>query len=447
MRFQGLPPELHIGSADLSPVKAAANLEASVCVSCKRANINYAICSFNHTICSSCSMPGLTASTAWCPVCRRVVWVNPHSVNIVELYQLTLRCACGLESTLPMIREHLLSDGCTASTENQQGWAGSGSTKPAPLAGGQETAVAIRPNPLSEPSPLALMKMCDSDPIEIAELTEERLIRAANRITLKIPEHDRVENMNEISNIRQDIALLSALIPKLSDVLDLINARAGMIEFRLENDLSSLLQKLNKANRNVRRKLTAAFKVIESRCASSTLAYFWFDYDSLKTRLQQHVSVYSCKQYKVIAGIYFVTYIRIAKRDDCVYFGCFTGPTCEIESQVPWPLHRRIVINLHDKNGAVAMSKHYDSFSNGAYFNGYDTPKRLTGTGWHEYTDEQFLRDRSCIVDGKLCISVQVEPLTEDVVASPESCQASPGENVETSVAATENAAPEPSSI
>lgn len=112
MRFQGLPPELHVGSLNLTPVYSTSIWDRCTCATCYRAGPSFLICdAADHIICSACAIPSLSRiELGWCPACKGQASFRQSGIPINIFAQVLFRCECGFEGILAAIQKHLLAE-------------------------------------------------------------------------------------------------------------------------------------------------------------------------------------------------------------------------------------------------------------------------------------------------------------------------------------------------
>lgn len=456
MRFQGLPAELRVGAADLTPVhKSSPILNVCICTGCDRAGPSFFICKDGHVICESCAViEWSVTSLGWCPTCDRPVQLSAGGIPINVFSEMLFQCKCGFEGTLALLRNHLLTEVSHMHAGGHPSMP-SGRRKRNVTLDLMETNMPLVENIRTEPNCSTLTtsvyairnSKVDVSAIkkkllaiikDIDEAEEPPLMAAADQAD------DRMYFVNQITAVAKSVNDIMTWLITREQQLDEIFRNMGRgeaelsgqetacshgyaaamqairdvqqevraIEQKIVADRKSFVEKL--ITSHLQTEISQASVKLSGEIASSNTAFFWFNFDALYQSYRlTGAFVESEWQYKVIAGICFGVNIEIDKIDDEVYLGLYAAPKDQIQTDAPWPLRRTIILSVHDREGTVVESRSYNSFMYGKYSGGYFAPSDTSAAGYKNFVQVSSLCSNYCIVKGLLCVSIVVEPMKQ----------------------------------
>lgn len=110
-------------------------------------------------------------------------------------------------------------------------------------------------------------------------------------------------------------------------------------------------------------------------------------------------------------------YCKITVVSDKRYLGVFIKPVSEPPSASAWPMKKKIIVELYNSRGESVQKKVAATFSNGEpSWDGFVRPyhpKELGGHGFEKFyaIDDLLATDALIVVNGKVCLSVELQDL------------------------------------
>lgn len=351
MKFQGLPADLHVGALEVLMTTPPSFIETCTCVCCGKAGPTFFVCSVEHITCPTCSILSSAASVAWCAACQHRSRIIVKTVPISEFSDLYFTCTCGFEGTLAAIREHLLQDDSHTHASD------AGFTVPPPVSR----------------SPVQLDK--------VREVCRSTAVRDVGKT--KLP------GVLTMADCKEQIEIaMRGFQAKMDEV---------------KEKMAALEEHMNATRETVWKEMSGLTAKIADQVATSSKAFFWFDFDKLQRKFSEKsfAGVTSEWQYKVTAGICFGVVLRLERIGDVNYVGLLAAPKTKVKLGFPWPVSRRITLSIHDKNGLPVVNKFYDYI--------YQTPQGV-GAGFLQFLEVPMVHSRECLVQGKICVSLELGP-------------------------------------
>lgn len=401
MRFFDLPVEMNVGGAHLTPVNGYETLKEYTCFCCDRMSLAVFVCCNQHVLCRLCYVSDLWPSKlVWCPVCKQTVTASEARLSTKTLDELQFRCACGLMGSLVDMKTHLLQEPIPGEGQKLCG-------SEIDRTGLLETAIEMRDEEdrmrniaLEE---IGRMKQTMLNELiqklnnkHISELTVGHHSDKVNRIVEQKMEQLKGELAKKIETQKTEFVLIFQ--KKIESALENIK--------HLEQTVSSEKELI------IECKNTLANKTLIS--ASTSTSYLWFNFEALFRRFKTAgTTIRSRFQSTVVAGVNLSVFLRLEKEANKDYLGVFATLIKGSANDTPVPLHRKLILKIHDINGMDAATLTANTLLNGEYYfsSGPSSRKDRVASGSLRMISVNSLREKNCLVGKMICVSIGVSPM------------------------------------